>query len=175
MTLSDLASIGSLVSGIAVLISLIYLSVQVKQAERNQQASIRQARVDGLMNLVLVSVEPSLAVATARARNGDDDISDTEYLQYQSYSFATFVGGENNFYQHQQGMLDHSAFRSFVGNLRVSFSAPGFRVMWRAARGRFQSDFVEFMDKIMAEVPVSVPADALAKFKADVAAEKVAA
>ena len=34
MTLSDLASIGSLISGIAVLISLIYLSLQVRQAEK---------------------------------------------------------------------------------------------------------------------------------------------
>ena len=41
MSLTDLASLGSLVSAIAVLISLIYLSLQVKQAERNQQASIR--------------------------------------------------------------------------------------------------------------------------------------
>jgi hypothetical protein len=41
MSLTDLASIGSLVSGVAVLVSLIYLSLQVKQAERNQQASIR--------------------------------------------------------------------------------------------------------------------------------------
>src|SRR6185369_1973473 len=37
MTLSDLAAIGSLVSGFAVLISLVYLSLQVKQTERNQQ------------------------------------------------------------------------------------------------------------------------------------------
>ena len=37
MSLSDVAAIGSLVSGVAVLVSLVYLSLQVKQAERNQQ------------------------------------------------------------------------------------------------------------------------------------------
>lgn len=41
MTLSDFAAIGSFVSGGAVLVSLVYLSLQVRQTERNQQASIR--------------------------------------------------------------------------------------------------------------------------------------
>ena len=45
MTLSDLASIGSLVSGAAVLGSLIYLALQVRQTDRNQMAAIRHSRV----------------------------------------------------------------------------------------------------------------------------------
>ena len=40
MTLSDLASIGSLVSAAAVLVSLIYLGLQVNQAARNQRAAM---------------------------------------------------------------------------------------------------------------------------------------
>ena len=45
MSLSDLASVGSFVSGIAVLVSLIYLALQVRQAEKNQRALIHQGRV----------------------------------------------------------------------------------------------------------------------------------
>ena len=44
MSLSDLASLGSFVSGLAVMISLIYLAVQIRQAERNQKAMIQQGR-----------------------------------------------------------------------------------------------------------------------------------
>lgn len=51
MSLSDLASLGSFISALAVLISLIFLyfqlrqlAVQVKQAEKNQQAAIQQSR-----------------------------------------------------------------------------------------------------------------------------------
>ena len=42
MTLSDLAAIGSLVSGLAVLVSLVYVSIQIRQTERNQRALINQ-------------------------------------------------------------------------------------------------------------------------------------
>ena len=37
MTLTELASIGSFVSGMAVLVSLVYVAIQIRQAERNQQ------------------------------------------------------------------------------------------------------------------------------------------
>ena len=42
MNLSDVASIGSFVSGVAVLVSLVYLSLQVRQTERNQRALMNQ-------------------------------------------------------------------------------------------------------------------------------------
>ena len=38
MSLSDLASIGSFVSGVAALVSLVYHAIQVRQAEKNQRA-----------------------------------------------------------------------------------------------------------------------------------------
>jgi hypothetical protein len=51
MTLSDLAPIGSFISGLAVLVSLVFLcfqrrqvGAQVQQTELHQQASIRQGR-----------------------------------------------------------------------------------------------------------------------------------
>jgi len=53
MSLSDLASLGSFVSGLAVLISLIYLAIQVQQAEQNQKAQIQQGRAARLVDLQL--------------------------------------------------------------------------------------------------------------------------
>src|ERR1700691_5983351 len=45
MSLSDLASLGSFVSGIAVLISLVYLSLQVRQSDKNQRALMNQGYI----------------------------------------------------------------------------------------------------------------------------------
>src|SRR5689334_6518225 len=45
MTLSDLAAVGSLVSGVAVLVSLVYLALQVRQSERNQRAVLNQGYI----------------------------------------------------------------------------------------------------------------------------------
>ena len=68
MTLSDLASIGSLISGTAVLVSLVYLSLQVRQTERNQQASIRQGRINRAVELMTARMEPTVAEAAGQRR-----------------------------------------------------------------------------------------------------------
>ena len=63
MSLSDLASLGSFVSGCAVLISLIYLALQVRQTERNQKISIRHSRVSRTVELQLALADPGVADA----------------------------------------------------------------------------------------------------------------
>ena len=48
MSLTDLASLGSFVSGVTVLISLIYLALQVRQAEKNDRDHQPACPVSGL-------------------------------------------------------------------------------------------------------------------------------
>ena len=50
MSLSDLAAIGSLISGVAVLISLIYLARQMRQNTKHTRALIQQGRVERISN-----------------------------------------------------------------------------------------------------------------------------
>jgi len=62
MSLSDLASLGSFVSGVAVLISLIYLALQVRQAEKNQRSLMQQGQANRICDLLLRNSDPSLAM-----------------------------------------------------------------------------------------------------------------
>ena len=59
MSLSQLAEIGSFISGVAILSSLIFLcfqlrqiNQQVKQAEKNQQSAIRQGQATRSVGIV---------------------------------------------------------------------------------------------------------------------------
>ena len=58
MSLTDLASLGSFISGVAVLLSLIFLyyqlrqlRAQVRQAEKYQQTLVKQARTSRVMEV----------------------------------------------------------------------------------------------------------------------------
>ena len=71
MTLADLASIGSFISGLGVLITLIYLGLQVRQAKLHQQGTIRQgraSRINKRTSHITVVVEPTAKVAPAAPR-----------------------------------------------------------------------------------------------------------
>ena len=70
MSLSQLAEIGSFVSGVAILASLIFLyfqlrqiNHQVRQAEKNQKSAIRQGRASRTVRIILAGTDPSLADA----------------------------------------------------------------------------------------------------------------
>ena len=75
MSLSVLASLGSFVSGFAVLISLIYLALQVRQTERNQQISIRHSRVSRTVELHLALADPAVADAWLHGSGSPQEIT----------------------------------------------------------------------------------------------------
>jgi hypothetical protein len=73
MTLSDLAALGSFVSGVAVMVSLVFLyfqvrqvNLQVRQAERNQRATIAQVRAGRSVEAILTQTDASVAAAFRR-------------------------------------------------------------------------------------------------------------
>ena len=67
MSLSDLASLGSFVSGVAVLATLILVFFQMRQANLNQRSLMQQARASRAMNLIMAQAEPAFSAALTRA------------------------------------------------------------------------------------------------------------
>lgn len=175
MSFSDLASIGSFVSGIAVVVSLIYLSLQVRHADRNQQASIRQGRSTRIADLFMGASNPSVADAVGKGSAGAEDISSTQLEQFRYYCLAHISHAEDSFYQHQDGLLNDAAFETFVSALKFWYRSSGVQAVWKRARDAYAGEFVDFMDKVSADTVIAPSIYALAQWKADVAAEKVLA
>ena len=172
MTLSDLSSIGSLVSGLAVLASLVYLGRQVKQTEKNQQATIRQARIYRAVALMMGKLDPLVAEAVSRGTAGDVDISATQLSQFTAYAEAYYLHAEDTYYQHAAGLLDDAAYETFVAYQNFAFTQPGFRAQWKRQRSGFGGGFAEFMDKLLSATRPEVAVDALAQWKADIVADE---
>jgi hypothetical protein len=174
MTLSDLASIGSLISGSAVLVSLVYLSLQVRLTERNQQASIRQGRINRAVELVTARMAPAVAEAISNGIDGDPNLTAQQLALFVSYVDAYFLHAEDTYYQHEAGLLNEAAFTTFVAYQKVAFTQCGMRVQWRRQRLYYVGAYVEFMDKLLAEASIAPAHDALAEWRTDVSAEQAA-
>ena len=159
MSLSDLASIGSLVSGVAVLGSLIYLAMQVRQTERNQQASIRHSRVTRAVDILLAQAD--LADAWRHGGQNPDEITQTEVTQFLGICTAMFNHLEDSFYQHEEGLLNEVAFATMLAGTRVFAGYPGYRAAWKTMRREHADRFGDFMDGIIArasrEPPTQIP------------------
>ena len=85
MSLSDLASLGSFVSGVAVLVSLVFLyfqlgnlNRQVTQAEKNQRAAIHQARQQFRSDYAKSNAHSDHFETFTRGFNGDATLNEVE-------------------------------------------------------------------------------------------------
>src|SRR5215831_7312473 len=112
MSLSDLASLGSFVGGIAVLTSLLYLALQVRQAERNQRAAIQQGRASHLSDLMLNASHPDITMGYFKGLRGDPSISLLELRQFRLMFRATLYSWEDAFFQYRDKLLDKASFSS---------------------------------------------------------------
>ena len=170
MSLADLASLGSFVSGVAVVVSLLYLGMQVRQAEKNQRALIQQGRAARLADIQLRLAEPSLAATYNKATRGEE-LSVAEIAQFRHSVRAIMVGVEDVFFQHRDGLLPRAAFESTTQSLRTTMASPGRRAMWTLQRNLFERDFQAYIDAIVRETPLSRPGDDQAEWNAAVASE----
>jgi hypothetical protein len=179
ISLEAISSIGSMMSGLAVLGSLVYLSLQVKQAEKNQQAIIQQARSTRNAEFnVAIAENTQLTDAFLKAYSAESLTMD-EWFRFNSVQGSYFQHAEDSYYQHKHGLLPEDAFHGFENTLRVVVARPCARVAWKIVRARFNADFIEFIDDLIATTPVAPPfgPSLLAQWKNDMAAElaKVAA
>src|SRR5581483_10151760 len=163
MSLSDLASLGSFVNGLAVLISLIYLALQVRQTKRNQQIAIRHTRASRIVDLQLALADPGVVGAWLHGSGNPREITQTELGQFINLCRALFFHFEDSFYQREEGLLNDEAFETVV---------PGVRAAWKIARPNFAGRFRDFMDGAVAASAVEPAVDlSLEGWKAAFASE----
>src|SRR5476649_2121946 len=104
MNLADLAALGSFVSGIAVLASLVYLTLQVRQARAHQQAAIRLGRADRIVQMCFAIGDPAFAEAISKGYACADDMTAIQLTQYQHICRGFFYHCEEEFFQHKEGL-----------------------------------------------------------------------
>lgn len=127
MSLIDLASLGSFVSGIAVLISLIYLALQISQNAKHTRALIQQGRITGIIDQYLAMAATDLAAAYIVGNGGSATPEEIKRRQFFLECTTFQVRFDDTFTQHQEGLVNDDQFnrscRHMVGVLRE----PGVR------------------------------------------------
>jgi hypothetical protein len=128
MSLTDLASIGSFISGLAVAASLLYLALQTHQNSKHTRALIQQSRFERITNQQLMMADADL-VAAWLAANGEEATSEAiKARQFRIQGFTYWVGWDDTVTQHHDGLISAEQFNRFKGQM-VAFvkTSPGFR------------------------------------------------
>ena len=156
MSLTDVASLGSLLSSAAVLVSLLFLGVQLRQSNRNQRSLMQQGRSTRNVDLLSRLTDPKLTDVLLRVFRGET-VADVEYLMLYGYIASVFWSYEDCFLQFRSGTLDPKSWASDVATLKRLLSNPAYRGVWRAVRDAMGTEYKSFIDGIAAEARHNTP------------------
>ena len=171
MSLSDLAAIGSFISGIAVFMSFIFLSLQLRQANRNQRSLMQQSRTGRNVEILLKMADPAVSETLAQANTNCAAMSDAKIWSFYGFSAAVFWSYEDCFLQFQAKTLDASSWASDVATLERLVAYPPYRAVWKMAREGMGGDYRDYVDSLMHKVPSDTSRSLTDVFKIFIAEE----
>lgn len=158
MSLANLTLFASLLSSVAVLVSLIFLGIQIRQSNRNQRSLMQQGRSTRNVDLLSRLSDPKLSELLLRVFRGETAM-DAEYLVIYGYMASVFWSYEDCFLQSRAGTLDAKSWASDVITLRRLLCNPVYRAVWKAVRSGIGDEYRAFLDEIAAEARHQAPID----------------
>src|SRR5579871_2455733 len=177
MSLSDLASLGSFVSGVAVLVSLVFLyfqlrqvSSQVKQAEKNQRAVLNHGYITRVTEYLRWYAESPINELRARVIAGDTSFTADELLRLQLAFRVTLLSAQDAYLQHKAGLVDEMTLDNSMRSVRNSWlNQPVYRALWLQQAPTIAPEFAAVIETMLRETLVTKPGDIVSVFLADLA------
>ena len=116
MTFQDLANLGDAIGGFGVVVSLLYLAVQIRQNTRAVRSSSYHQAAEQTWNYCLaIAQDASLAEILAKRIEGQT-LAPAEQIRLNISNQALIYGFENMLRLHEEGMIDPDVWRNFFEN-----------------------------------------------------------
>ena len=152
VSLSDLANISESIGGIAVVITLIYLAIQMRQNTRMMRAAAHHSanELGVQINLALgTNTEASRILQLGSASY--TELNSHERLMFHLMMRANFSGAEDFYIQAREGLLDSDMWDSRKLSMARYLQQPGVQVWWEKNSDLFSTDFVKVMSPVTPE------------------------
>ena len=156
MTLNELGNIGEFISSIGVIVSLVYLAVQIRKNTETERTSTYQSVVSdfGSLNRTMAS-NAELSYLYVKAMENFGDLDSDEKARVSQLFFVTFHYFENMYYQYRKGYLEEDVWRGWKRLMLTYYASPGFQTWWSIRRVVFSESFGEFLDTAELDIDVA--------------------
>lgn len=149
MSLSDLAAVGSFVSGVAVLASLIFVGFQLRQNTQAVRAAASQAHSQNWQQITMSVVEcADFAHIRRRGLVDIDSLTDDERVRFYAFAGATLRFFEGARLQWLHGQLDNEHWHN-VEKTATDFAATsGYKAYWAQRHHWMSPQFQEWYEAL---------------------------
>ena len=150
--LEDLGNLGDFIGGIAVVATLIYLALQIRQNTAALRMASRQDVVEGMRRHLefRYKVAPGTGYIEGLRRWPDLPAEEGEKVSAVLADHALFI--QSAFAAHDSGALDDETWGAYLEHFAATIQTPGGREWWeRVARPIYVSNMVAAVDARVAQ------------------------
>ena len=153
MDLTQLANLGEFIGGVAVLATLVYLAVQVRQTNRTASAEAFNSltSLDVTLNSVLMA-DREICDLIVRARPGLAALDEVERFRFGLCASTVFRVFDNFYEYDQSGLMTQVQWSEREAIIRGNFANRGFREYWEKNAGSYTRAFQDHVNRILEEV-----------------------
>jgi hypothetical protein len=157
MNLELTQTIAGIVGNISLVVTVIYLALQIRHGTRATLSQTYQSATHALGEMAAIVGETKEKARVFSVGMADlGQLQHDEYLQFAYLGVSLFRCYENVFFQYQSGMIDDDFWNGHRDNLLWFFHRPGTQLWWRERRLGFSRSFREFLEST-SEVDVGSP------------------
>ena len=160
MTLSDLGNIGEFIGSVGVVISLIYVGLQIRQNTESARDLSAQALTTTISEAnSLIATSDYLAKIIQTGVTDLESLSENEQLRFNTFFFAAYNQFDFAYRRHSAGKLDDDSWKKMEFEIPTFLHLPGPRTWWERDKERFSPQFVAFVEQKLAEyvAPEEIP------------------
>ena len=161
MSLEDWAAVAEIVGAIAIIATLIYLAIQVKQNTGAIQSSNAMVLHNNMSDLAReITRDRDLGNIIVRALAGTDELSPAEKMASYGWFYTFLRTGELAHLRYRSGDLDKEYWDASLVFFRAYWQTPGFRAYWANRKAAFTPDFQSAVEEWINDTSDAItPAD----------------
>ena len=151
--LDHLANLAEIFAAVLVIVSLIYVGVQIKQNTSALRSNPAHNTSEGFSDLYLILANSrEMADIFARGTRDYDSLDRIEKVQFFAYFQKFFRTYENAYYQYKRTALEQESFEGLSKQLEMVSSLPGVRRYWRERKNWYNDRFQVYIDEMFQEL-----------------------
>lgn len=154
MNWEAIGAIGEIAGAVGVIVTLLYLSVQIRQNTKESRLTAIQAASENSAQFTeLLATHPDLGELFWKGLQHPDDLSPEDLRRFMMVLNVFLRREAVAFYLHREGMMPDEFWTPRVNTLKGQLNQPGTRVFMEMSAESLPSEFSEFMMSVISQDP----------------------
>ena len=150
MTIQDWGALGEMIGGIAIIISLIYVGLQIRQNTKATQMTSAHSYLDTQGAYVgLINQSATLADILSRGVGDLNNLQAGEVIQFSAFHDQSFSSFQTFYIEWKDGMLDDRLWGFYRHAMADLLSHPGIQTWWANRKHWYDHEFQSYVEETM--------------------------